>query len=405
MKRVFCVCAALIVAVTPAFAWNAESFVSDGMDTYQYYETASVVDEPMLYSSQPMMFSAGTYAASSGTATSADFVSFFENFTYSYHKGYSLLNYIQPGISSGGIILPDIYVYQSYPESGVNVNLYQNSSSAYELGYRYNVIVPSSYDDYDIEDVMFPWFQSWSGGDYTNVSSAVLAGVRPKPDFIIDLSKYGSFNAFSFDGVIRVQELLADLPNYSNRSYLSAISLEMYVNDALVHTFYADPLGYVDFGSSIFSFSSDVTSLYFKAFFDGYHHVSAGQNYIYYFIVNGSDSFKFSVLSDTSVIDGFNDEAQNNINEHEALESQWTGSMTSNFNALNLDDFTIPDGLVSGFALISGIFNDLWNGMGEFKIVYVFPLTLGVVLLLIGRISKFSGGHGSAKRGRSDDNA
>lgn len=407
MKRVICICAALFVAITPAFAWNSESFVSDGLDTYQVYEYDDVAspDTPMLMSSRPMMFSAGTYAASSGTAATADFVSFFDGFSWSYPTGYALLNYIIPGMSSGGISLPDMYVYQSYPDSGTSVNFYQNSSSAYEIGYRYNIITPSTYDDYNVEEVLFPWFRSWSGGDFENTTSAVLAGVRPKPDVIVDLSKYTSFNAFSLDGVIRFQELVADLPNYSDRNYIYGSSVEMYVNDALTHTFYADSLGYVDFGSNIFSFSSDVTSLYFKVNFEDYHYVLPGSNYIYYFIMNGSDTFKFSVLSDTSVIDGFNDEAQNNINEHEALESQWTGSMTSNFNALNLDDFTIPDGLVSGFALISGIFNDLWNGMGEFKIVYVFPLTLGVVLLLIGRISKFSGGHGSAKRGRSDDNA
>lgn len=113
---------------------------------------------------------------------------------------------------------------------------------------------------------------------------------------------------------------------------------------------------------------------------------------------------KVSFLSGSSVLDSFNDDAQQSINDHESVESQWTGSMTSNFDALDPESFTYPGGLISGFSLITGIFNDLWNGMGEFKILYVFPLTLGIMLLVIGKLSKFAG-HGSSARKSGDDGA
>lgn len=113
--------------------------------------------------------------------------------------------------------------------------------------------------------------------------------------------------------------------------------------------------------------------------------------------------FKIGILSDNSALDGEISSAQDNINDLDGIESEWTGSMTSNFDALDLGNFSFPSGLISGFALITGIFQDLWNSMGEYKILFVFPLTLGVVLLLIGRISKFSGGHSSRSSGRSDD--
>lgn len=101
-------------------------------------------------------------------------------------------------------------------------------------------------------------------------------------------------------------------------------------------------------------------------------------------------SFRIDLLQDDEVLNGFNDNAQDAMNQQNAIESQWTGSMTENFNQLSLSDFSFPVAAVNGFSLISGIFNDLWNVMGDFRIVYVFPLTLGVVLLLIGRLSRTS---------------
>ena len=102
-------------------------------------------------------------------------------------------------------------------------------------------------------------------------------------------------------------------------------------------------------------------------------------------------TLSFNILTDNLVLDCQYDQTQGDINEIDGLESQWGNSMTENFNALSLDTFTYPDGLTAGFSLISGIFQDLWNAMGSYSILYVLPLTLAVVLLLIGRISKFSG--------------
>lgn len=411
MKRVFCVCAALIVAVTPAFAWNAESFVSDGLDTFQVYEYDDVasLDTSKLMSSRPMMFSAGTYAASSGTATSADFDSFFTNVFSSQSVAYTLLNYHTTPISSGGIILPSMDVYQPYPLEGSYITVFYDGLPHAQHFAGLQVVfndIPTVYDGYNVETVLIPSFIDRAIGDYNGSSAAVVAGSVPYFDININLEPYVSFTAFSLDGHLRFFNRLRATGVYNKYTDINACQIDLIVNGQTVDSFYPSSSGVFDCGSRIYSFSSPVTSLCFRARYNEYFENIYGEDVVMLSVANSPDiDFEFSVLSDTSVIDGFNDEAQNNINEHEALESQWTGSMTSNFNALNLDDFTIPDGLVSGFALISGIFNDLWNGMGEFKIVYVFPLTLGVVLLLIGRISKFSGGHGSAKRGRSDDNA
>ena len=116
------------------------------------------------------------------------------------------------------------------------------------------------------------------------------------------------------------------------------------------------------------------------------------------------DFIRYSLLTG-GALDGFNAQTQDDINKHNEYESLWTGSMTENFNALDLSSFTFSSGLVAGFGLLTGIFNDLWNGMGEYAIVYVFPLTLAIGMLLVGRIartaaSRSSGRSGSGKGGK-----
>lgn len=70
--------------------------------------------------------------------------------------------------------------------------------------------------------------------------------------------------------------------------------------------------------------------------------------------------------------------------------------MTSNWDALELDEFSFDAGLISGFALLSGIFNDIWRAFGLFDVVWIAPLMLGISMLVIGRISRDGGkGKGS----------
>lgn len=109
--------------------------------------------------------------------------------------------------------------------------------------------------------------------------------------------------------------------------------------------------------------------------------------------------------ADVAALNQANQQAGGTMQDYDSTEQQFTQSMTDNFNALNLSDFTFPSGLLSGFTLVTSLFEQLWNGLGEYKILYVFPLTLGIVLLLIGRISKSSGGQSSRLTDRGDDDA
>lgn len=115
-------------------------------------------------------------------------------------------------------------------------------------------------------------------------------------------------------------------------------------------------------------------------------------------------SFQYRTIDPLQVaaLDAATTDAQNSLQQSNDLESQWVGSMSENFAALDLANFSWDSGIVGAFSLISDIFMRLWAAMGKYNILYIFPLTLGVVLLLIGRIAKSDR---SSWSGKSDPDA
>lgn len=208
-------------------------------------------------------------------------------------------------------------------------------------------------------------------------------------------------SSLEFSGVFAPFVFLANNTKHTT-AISSAYNLKIFINGSLQKE-YRSASRELDLGGWIYNGSSTVSNVKFELNFDTSNiSVSAGDNLQYSFALHNLTTAVISGLLDDGVLDGLNDNAQDAMNQQEAIESQWTGSMTENFNNLSLSDFSFPVAAVNGFSLISGIFNDLWNAMGDFRIAYVFPLTLGVVLLLIGRLSRTSVKRSS---GRGDDDA
>ena len=216
-------------------------------------------------------------------------------------------------------------------------------------------------------------------------------------DISYDVSPLNS-SSLEFGGVFAFFAQVYSGSTFNSTGY----SLDVYIDDVLYKS-YKTASRYVDFGGWIYNGSSPVSSVKFSITPTPLTaSVSSGLKLTAFIAIHNSCTAYIAGLSGDSVLDGFNNSAQDAMNQQDAIESQWTGSMTENFNNLSLSDFTFPVAAVNGFSLISGIFNDLWNAMGDFRIVYVFPLTLGVVLLLIGRLSRTSVKRSS---GRGDDDA
>ena len=206
-------------------------------------------------------------------------------------------------------------------------------------------------------------------------------------DFPLDLSSLGDFSAFSMHGTVNVHGGLLD--NLAWLSYPNAVSCTVFVNGAEYRTFYINSNSQIDFADSIFSSSNGIDSVMFRFTFpmQGADKVS---NWRLRISFDDFDSLRFDTLSGESVLDGYVDNAQDSINDWDSIESEFGSDATEGFNGLDLDNFTYPSDFLAAFSLVSGIFTDLWNCMGDFQIIYLLPLTLGICLLLVGRVSRSS---------------
>lgn len=176
--------------------------------------------------------------------------------------------------------------------------------------------------------------------------------------------------------------------------------VEVLVDGAPVRSFYPGSDGHIDFADFIYSSFSVISTVSFRVYPSSFSFsVPSSSDYSAVFGVSlfYSDNLQFDAISGSPVIDGFNDQAQNDLNDYNSIESEWGGSMVDNFNSLNMGDFSFASGALSAFTLVSGIFSDLWNAFGDYSVIFTFPLTLGIALLVIGRISRVV----SAVRSRS----
>ena len=383
IKRIVCSLAALMVLTSSVFAWDAYSFTG-------VYDVSS--SAPVLYASSDLLVSSSESSYDWDSFVSS--LSLVDQYAYVscsvYHE---YLPPIVPGLSG----IPAHYEQRPFPQSASYTPSLNSNSYGLYLGI-YLSSIPFDQNGGECESLVGPYFNIDSPG----TPSAMTGGWNS--DYIwfnVDVSSFGEFYSFSLSG-----NLLLYL-EYSVSSGLSSStggSMAVRVNGSIERT-YSSVSGSVELADFIYSGSEPITSLQIGVKWSvvSVDYDSAISYYAY--LHPNNDLFSLDVLVGDSVLNGFNDQAQDDINSHESIESQWTSSMSSNFDALDMDNFTFPSGLVSGFGLITGIFQDLWNSMGEYKILFVFPLTLGVALLLIGRISKFSGGQSSSRSNRGDDGA
>jgi hypothetical protein len=223
-----------------------------------------------------------------------------------------------------------------------------------------------------------------------------------------DVSSYSS-SAFSLDGIDCFASF-ADGPFWPDwGGEILPLSVDLLVDGQQVLSLFRGSSNTIDFGGYVFSGSSDISSVSFRWHMPFLSFVSDDLSFAgnYSFTlrsyVHSSDpkALTISFLDGQDVINAQNDKTKSDINKHEEYESQWTGSMTENFNKLDFGNFSFTAGMLGGLNLVSGLFMDVWNALGGGAVIYVFPLYLGLILLLVGRISR-SGGKFSSS-GKGDD--
>lgn len=112
---------------------------------------------------------------------------------------------------------------------------------------------------------------------------------------------------------------------------------------------------------------------------------------------------KTALADESAELDNKTEQAAESIMQTTDSEQYWSDKNQDNFNALNIDNFSFGDGVVSGLGTVGGLFSGLWDALGDGIIVYTFPLMLGVALVLVGRLARSSGkGHNKSESGGDD---
>lgn len=84
-------------------------------------------------------------------------------------------------------------------------------------------------------------------------------------------------------------------------------------------------------------------------------------------------------------------------------EQYWKDKNTENFEALDLSNFSFEAGLITALSAVGKWFTNIWNSLGPTTIIFIFPLVLGVSLVVVGRVARSAGkGSKSDKGGDSD---
>ena len=354
--------------VGTCFAWDSESFIGNDYSMYAIGDTPAI---------RRASRSVSAYAAESGfSATVLSGIDLFSRFSFAHDTVSAVVRVYHESKIVAGVSVPAWEEFRSSPVDGVVLTPHYDKSNFYV-----SAVIPTQ--------------DNLNNGDYEGVYGFCVPPYNksePNMSFRYDLSLEGlsSFSSFELSGIL--------FPFYTDSP--STESLSLYVNGALMETFYPDSKGWYDFGSYIFTKSVPITSVYFVvdyplSYVSGSDAVSSYSLWLSFF---GYD-FTFSILSGSDALGGISDNTQSKIDEMEGLETDWGQKMAGNFNSLSVSDFTFPTDFENAPALLTGIFQDIWYAFGDYKILFVFPLTLAVCSVLVGRLSR-SRSSSSAGSGR-----
>lgn len=110
---------------------------------------------------------------------------------------------------------------------------------------------------------------------------------------------------------------------------------------------------------------------------------------------------KDSLATESAEVDKKSEELAGQIMQRVDSEQYWSDKNTENFNALDMRNWTFGDGVVGALPTVGNLFKSLWDSIGEATLIFIFPLMLGIALVIVGRVSRTAGK--GAKKGGGDD--
>lgn len=107
---------------------------------------------------------------------------------------------------------------------------------------------------------------------------------------------------------------------------------------------------------------------------------------------------KDSLANETQALDQKSENVAGQIMQRVDSEQYWSDKNTENFNALDMGNWSFGDGVVGAIPTVGNLFKSLWDSIGDATLIFVFPLMLGIALVIVGRLSR-TAGKGSKKGG------
>lgn len=129
------------------------------------------------------------------------------------------------------------------------------------------------------------------------------------------------------------------------------------------------------------------------------HDIQATMNSIYQQLIAWLESNFTEAINPE--LDSTNDDLNQGIANSEAIEQEWTGSLSDNWSAMHIDDFSFDSSFTSGFMWVSAWVTNIYNALGLYGSIIILPLIIGICKLLLGYF-RFSG-HGHSSGGDDVD--
>ena len=386
--------------VGTCFAWDAESFIGNDYGMYAIGETPTM---------RRASRSVSAYAAESDDSDIASFS------ISDFYSGFPSINFglYQTLTNSYGSILRVV--------AGENLSLGATSAALSEFPlfrqFSASVTVPSASGSYTAGSVF-----GYGVGAIKDSGSTPSVWTDGYFDYQLPISSLGSFYSLEFNTPLAfVFRCVSPSihPSVSGVPY----RLDVLVNGELLRSLSPVPvslstdIAYFDLTSVRYDSAVAISSVVLRIYgtfgnpadlHDGIGNTvvfpsTEGATYGLRFMIgvdsaDQSDPF-MTVYTGSPEIGTIIDNAQSKIDEMEGLETDWGQKMADNFNSLSVSDFTFPTDFENAPALLTGIFQDIWYAFGDYKILFVFPLTLAVCSVLVGRLSR-SRSSSSAGSGR-----
>ena len=307
----------------------------------------------------------------------------FGSFVNSSSSGYPSI-FFQFNVSD---LEPDSLYYVVLPfRSNSNVSFYDYSVSPSSIRPFFDFsdapVISAVLSGSQLQDFVFTFYARSVGSSYDLDGSASLTGsMRPSGSGGFSLTSNASINGTwadygFFSGNIYGGSGVVNVPNYQFNDaefLLSSLSLEPFFK-YLSFTF--NMALYEPYIVSVDSLVDDPR---------GVNSISGLASMFSAFWKNQDDDYQESINPD---LDNKLNEANQIVTDTENFENDIFTSADNALGQIDIENQKLPDSFSAPFLWIGQLVVALFNQMGDFKIVILFPMYLGLCLLAIGRGSQ-----------------